>query len=142
MKFFRKLPAETREACDLVTLGHKNIDRQTHAQNLLRLPEFLVKTVRLLLEFGAAFVSQPSITNEIRSWNRQHQTIERPLRPVFLQQPQDRIPTAVARRSVRAQHEIARDVEHDALIEEVPVQLPVVLIGQVLDRDVETVEVE
>src|SRR5215212_8449443 len=133
MKFFRKLPAETREACDLVTLGHKNIDGQTHAQNLLRLPQFLVKTVCLLLEFGAALVSQPSITNEIRSWNRQHQAIKGPLRPVLLQKPQDRIPSTVTRRSVRAQHEIARDVEHDALIKEVPVQLPVILIVQVFD---------
>src|SRR5215470_8571570 len=84
VKFFGKLPAETREACNLVTLRHDNVDRQTHAENLLRLPEFFVETVCFLLDLGAAFMSQLSVAQEIRAWNGEHETVERSLRPVLL----------------------------------------------------------
>src|SRR5690349_1735939 len=70
MKFFRKLPAETGETRDLVTLRYDDVDRQTHTENLLCLPEFLVETARFLLDLGASFVSQLSITQKIRARNR------------------------------------------------------------------------
>src|SRR5690242_15117062 len=120
MQFFRELPAETREARDLVTLGYDNIHRQTHAENPLRLPEFVVETIRLVLELGATLVSQLSLsTDEIRTRDRKHETVERALRPVLLQEAQDRVPATVTRGPVVAQHKVARDVEHDSLVEEI-----------------------
>src|ERR1041385_4179897 len=133
MKFFRQLLTETREACELVTLRYDNVDRQTHAENQMRLPEFFVETVGLLFDLGATFVSQLSVTDEVRTRNRQHQTIERSLRPVLLQQSQDRIPATVARGPVVAQHEVTRDVEHNALVEEIPIQLSIVFVDEVFD---------
>jgi hypothetical protein len=130
VKFFRELPAETRKARNLVTLGYDHVDRQTHAKNLLCLPEFLVKTGCFLLELGAAFVSQLSVAQKIRTRNRDHETVERALRPVLLQQAQDSVPATMTRRSVLAQHEVTGHVEHDAFVEEIPIQLPVVFIDE------------
>src|SRR5262249_36244462 len=102
------------------------------AENLLRLPEFLVETACLLLQFEPAFVIQLG-TEEIGAGNRENDAVEWPLRPVLLQQPQDRVPAAVICSLVVTQHVVARHVEHDALVEEVPVQPPSALVDQLVN---------
>src|SRR5688572_8269823 len=142
MKSFRKLVAETGEACDLVALSNDDIDRQSHAQDLLRLPEFLVETRRSLFELIAALMVQFPGTSQAAGGNREYESVERALGPVLLQQTQDRVPAAMVRCAVAAQHKISGDVDNHAFVEEVPIQFAAALVDQLVYRFVETITFE
>jgi len=141
VKFFRKLLAETVETGDLIALRDDDVDGQAHTQNSLGLPELSVETECFLLQLE--FLSFQVDAVEIGAGNGQHEAVERSLRPVTLQQAQDRVPPAVIRSFIWAEHEVARHIENDAVVEEIPVQLPgSIAFNCIVNRDVETVAVE
>ncbi len=131
VKFFRKLVAERVETSDFITLRDHYVDRQAHAEDPLGLPEFSVETGCFLLQLE--FVSFLIAADEIRGGNGQDDPVERSLRAVFLQQPHDRIPAAVVGGLIAAQHKVAGHVDHYAVVEEIPVQLPRLAFNGVVD---------
>src|SRR6185369_7122617 len=131
VQFFRKLVAERVKASDLIALRDHDVDRQSHAQDSLGLPEFSVETGRFLLQLKLPVVLIAA--DEIRGGNCQDDAVERTLRAVFLQQPHDRIPAAVVGGLVAAQHEVAGHIDHYAFVEEVPVQLSRPALNSVVD---------
>ena len=132
MKSFGKLSTETGEAGDLVALRHDDIDRQTHSQDLLRLPEFLVETRRSFFELETPLMVQLSGAGEAAGGNGEYESVERALRPVLLQETQNCVPAAMVRGAIAAQHEIAGDVDNHAFVEEVPIQFAATLVDQLV----------
>src|SRR6185369_11409169 len=131
MKFFRKLVTERVKAGDLITLRDHDVDRQAHAEDPLGLPEFSVETSCFLLQLKFPVVLIAA--DKIRGGNGQDDAVERTLRAVFLQQPHDRIPAAMVCSLVAAQHKVAGHVDHYAVVEEIPAQLPRLAFNGIVD---------
>ena len=129
------------EARHPLAAGDQDVDREVHPQALLRLAQLAEERRPLVRRRGEPRPLLLGRADQLRAGDGEHHAVERALRAVLAQQGEEVAPPAlVGRAAAGAQHVLAGDVEHHAVVEEPERDALAAVGGRLLRRPQRQVE--